>query len=119
MNSRCVYFCATIRYCRSVVSGTLKNDFTWFKRQITHVSAAKRLGNKRKRVCCFYHGLLTDFWRQRDEAEFTGVDDIPVRFVRFRAQHHDRVVVICPGRIESYVNMRNWPMTCSIWGLIC
>ncbi len=25
----------------------------------------------------------TDFWRQRDEAEFTGVDDIPVRFVRF------------------------------------
>ena len=25
---------------------------------------------------------LTDFWRQRDEAEFTGVDDIPVRFVR-------------------------------------
>lgn len=45
-------------------------------------------------------GPLTDFWRQRDEAEFTGVDDIPVRFVRFRAQHHDRVVVICPGRIE-------------------
>ncbi|WP_270359078.1 lysophospholipase L2 [Escherichia coli] len=51
----------------------------------------------------FTLGPLTDFWRQRDEAEFTGVDDIPVRFVRFRAQHHDRVVVICPGRIESYV----------------
>ena len=50
----------------------------------------------------FTMGPLTDFWRQRDEAEFTGVDDIPVRFVRFRAQHHDRVVVICPGRIESY-----------------
>lgn len=46
----------------------------------------------------FTMGPLTDFWRQRDEAEFTGVDDIPVRFVRFRAQHHDRVVVICPGR---------------------
>lgn len=51
----------------------------------------------------FTMGPLTDFWRQRDEAEFTGVDDIPVRFVRFRAQHHDQVVVICPGRIESYV----------------
>ena len=51
----------------------------------------------------FTMGPLTDFWRQRDEAEFTGVDDIPVRFVRFRAQHHDRVVVICPGRIERYV----------------
>lgn len=48
----------------------------------------------------FTMGPLTDFWRQRDEAEFTGVDDIPVRFVRFRAQHHDRVIVICPGRIE-------------------
>ena len=33
----------------------------------------------------FTMGPLTDFWRQRDEAEFTGVDDIPVRFVRFRA----------------------------------
>ena len=42
----------------------------------------------------FTMGPLTDFWRQRDEAEFTGVDDIPVRFVR------------------------NWPMTCSIWGLM-
>ena len=39
----------------------------------------------------FTMGPLTDFWRQRDEAEFTGVDDIPVRFVRFRAQHHDRL----------------------------
>ena len=27
----------------------------------------------------FTMGPLTDFWRQRDEAEFTGVDDIPVR----------------------------------------
>ncbi|XNM66464.1 alpha/beta fold hydrolase [Escherichia coli] len=47
-------------------------------------------------------GPLTDFWRQREEAEFTGVDNVPVRFVRFCASH-DRVVVICPGRIESYV----------------
>ncbi|BBU79375.1 hypothetical protein EIMP300_07750 [Escherichia coli] len=32
----------------------------------------------------FTMGPLTDFvpQRQRDEAEFTGVDDIPVRFVR-------------------------------------
>lgn len=51
----------------------------------------------------FTMGPLTDFWRQRDEAEFTGVDDIPVRFVRFRAQHHDRGGSHLPGRIESYV----------------
>ena len=37
----------------------------------------------------FTLGPLTDFWRQRDEAEFTGVDDIPVRFVRFRAQQFE------------------------------
>ncbi len=30
----------------------------------------------------FATGPLTDFWRQREEAEFTGVDNIPVRFVR-------------------------------------
>ncbi|WP_437888018.1 lysophospholipase L2 [Phytobacter sp. V91] len=51
----------------------------------------------------FATGPLTDFWRQREEAEFTGVDNVPVRFVRFHAAMHDRVIVVCPGRIESYV----------------
>lgn len=51
----------------------------------------------------FAHGPLTDFWRQREEAEIIGVDNIPIRFVRFRAASHDRVIVVCPGRIESYV----------------
>ena len=51
----------------------------------------------------FSMGPLTDFWRQREEAEFTGVDDIPVHFVRFHAEKNDRVIVVCPGRIESYV----------------
>lgn len=51
----------------------------------------------------FTMGPLTDFWHQRDEAEFTGVDKVPVRFVRFCAANNDRLVVICPGRIESYV----------------
>lgn len=51
----------------------------------------------------FSMGPLTDFWRQREEAEFTGVDNVPVRFVRFHAPENDRVIVVCPGRIESYV----------------
>ncbi|MFW0882652.1 lysophospholipase L2 [Cronobacter dublinensis] len=51
----------------------------------------------------FTMGPLTAFWQQREEDEFLGVDDIPVRFVRFRAENHDRVIVVCPGRIESYV----------------
>ena len=48
-------------------------------------------------------GPLTDFWRQREEDEFTGVGDIPVRFVRFHDKKNDRVIVVCPGRIESYI----------------
>lgn len=51
----------------------------------------------------FTTGPLNDFWRQREEAEFIGVDEIPVRFVRFSAAGNDRVIVVCPGRIESYV----------------
>ncbi len=61
----------------------------------------QKTGNKRNAFAAFTMGPLTDFWRQRDEAEFTGVDDIPVRFVRFRAQHHDRVVVICQGVLRA------------------
>ena len=32
----------------------------------------------------FTMGPLTDFWRQRDEAEFTGVDDIGFALSVFR-----------------------------------
>ncbi|WP_188317624.1 serine aminopeptidase domain-containing protein, partial [Salmonella enterica] len=48
-------------------------------------------------------GRLTDVWRQREGAEVIGVDIIPVRFVRFRNDSSDGTIVICPGRIESYV----------------
>lgn len=51
----------------------------------------------------FTMGPLNDFWRRREEAVFTGVDGVPVRFVRFHTSRHDRVIVVCPGRIESYV----------------
>lgn len=58
---------------------------------------------REKAFAAFTMGPLMDFWRSREEAVFTGVDDVPVSFVRFRAQSNDRVIVICPGRIESYV----------------
>ncbi|MFE8046095.1 lysophospholipase L2 [Brenneria goodwinii] len=51
----------------------------------------------------FATGKLLDFWRQREEAEFIGVDDVPIRFVRFTSPRHDKLVVVFPGRIESYV----------------
>lgn len=81
----------------------LKTILRGLRGRLPDVSAAKDWETRENAFAAFTMGPLTDFWRQRDEAEFTGVDDIPVRFVRFRAQHHDRVVVICPGRIESYV----------------
>jgi lysophospholipase len=58
---------------------------------------------REKAFAAFSMGPLTDFWRQREEGGFAGVDDVPVRFVRFQAEAHDSVIVICPGRIESYV----------------
>lgn len=58
---------------------------------------------REKAFAAFTMGPLTDFWQQREEAELTGVDNIPVRYVRFCADGHDRVIVVCPGRIESYV----------------
>lgn len=51
----------------------------------------------------FATGPLLDFWRLREEGEFSGVGGVPIRFVRFRSARHQRVVVISPGRIESYV----------------
>lgn len=51
----------------------------------------------------FATGPLLRFWQQREEAEFTGVGNIPIRYVRFISPQHDRVILLCPGRIESYV----------------
>ncbi len=67
----------------------------------------------------FSMGPLTDFWRQREEDEFTGVGDIPVRFVRFRDKKNDRVIVVCPGVSRATSNTPNWPMTCSILASMC
>ncbi|AFJ48804.1 lysophospholipase L2 [Shimwellia blattae] len=67
----------------------LKGKNSWFYRE--------------KCFAAFTVGPLTAFWQLREEGEFTGVEGVPIRFVKFCAAHHDRVVVICPGRIESYV----------------
>lgn len=60
-------------------------------------------GSREESFAAFTMGPLTQFWQQREEGELMGVDGVPVRFVRFCAEKNDRVVVICPGRIESYV----------------
>ncbi|VEI62292.1 lysophospholipase L2 [Serratia fonticola] len=59
--------------------------------------------NREKQFSAFATGPLLDFWRRREEGEFTGVGGVPIRFVRFTSPLHQRVVVISPGRIESYI----------------
>lgn len=59
--------------------------------------------NREKQFSAFATGPLLDFWRQREEREFVGVGGVPIRFVRFSSPRHQRVVVVSPGRIESYI----------------
>lgn len=58
---------------------------------------------REKAFAAFAVGPLNDFWQQREECELAGVEGVPIRYVRFRSKKHHQVVVICPGRIESYV----------------
>lgn len=58
---------------------------------------------REKAFAAFATGPLLDFWRQREEDEFAGVENVPIRYVRFISPQHDKVILLCPGRIESYV----------------
>jgi len=51
----------------------------------------------------FATGPLLDFWRRREECEFTGVGNLKIRYVRFTSPQHRRVILVVPGRIESYI----------------
>ncbi|EFE21232.1 lysophospholipase L2, partial [Edwardsiella tarda ATCC 23685] len=51
----------------------------------------------------FSTGPLLDFWQRRQEAEFIGVDGVPIRYVALRAAQHTRAILVVPGRIESYM----------------
>lgn len=58
---------------------------------------------REKEFSAFATGPLLDFWRERREGEFAGVDDVPIRYVRFSAIGNDNIILVSPGRIESYV----------------
>ncbi|WP_034918660.1 lysophospholipase L2 [Erwinia sp. 9145] len=59
--------------------------------------------SREKAFAAFATGPLLDFWRRREEDEFTGVENVTIRYVRFISPQHDKVILLCPGRIESYV----------------
>ncbi|MGD8108686.1 lysophospholipase L2 [Pantoea sp. FN0302] len=66
-------------------------------------SHKKHWPTREQAFAAFATGPLLDFWRQRQECEFTGVENVPIRYVRFTSPQHDKVILIVPGRIESYV----------------
>ena len=51
----------------------------------------------------FSMGPLTDFWRQREEDEFMGVGEIPVRFVRFRDEKMIGDCGLAPGASKASI----------------
>lgn len=65
--------------------------------------AAKSWLNREKAFAAFATGPLLDFWQQREEDEFIGVENVAIRYVRFTSPQHNKVILVCPGRIESYV----------------
>lgn len=58
---------------------------------------------REKAFAAFATGPLLDFWQRREEGEFIGVENVPIRYVRFISAQHDKVILLSPGRIESYV----------------
>lgn len=58
---------------------------------------------REKAFAAFATGPLLDFWQTREEGEFAGVGNVIIRYVRFISPQHDKVILLCPGRIESYV----------------
>ncbi|MDC9594438.1 lysophospholipase L2 [Xenorhabdus sp. IM139775] len=59
--------------------------------------------NREPQFSAFTNGSLLDFWRTREERQFMGVDNIPIHYVSFCSPHHDKTLIILPGRSESYV----------------
>ncbi len=59
--------------------------------------------NREIQFSTFANGPLSYFWKQREETKFLGIDNIPIRYVQFLNSQHEKVIVISPGRSESYV----------------
>ncbi|OON38570.1 lysophospholipase [Izhakiella australiensis] len=58
---------------------------------------------REKAFAAFVTGPLLDFWQRREEKYFSGVGGVPIHYVRFICEQHKRVILLCPGRNETYV----------------
>ncbi|PKH19582.1 lysophospholipase [Enterobacterales bacterium CwR94] len=66
-------------------------------------SHAEMWSTRESAFAAFATGPLLDFWKTREERQFSGVDNVPIHYVCFRHAAHDKVILLSPGRIESYV----------------
>jgi len=57
-------------------------------------SQRQRWVNVKNAVRCFAQRAAAEFWRLREEGEFRGVVNVPIRFMRIRSSHHRHVEVI-------------------------
>lgn len=51
----------------------------------------------------FTTGQLLTFWQTREECQFEGAEHATICYVRFIAKNHNKVIILVPGRIESYI----------------
>ncbi|SFN50858.1 lysophospholipase [Izhakiella capsodis] len=58
---------------------------------------------REKTFAAFVTGQLLDFWQRREEKCFSGVGGVPIHYVHFISAEHQRVILLCPGRNETYV----------------
>lgn len=58
---------------------------------------------REKAFASFVTGPLLDFWRRREEREFAGIEKVLIRYACFTSPQHDKVILLVPGRIESYL----------------
>lgn len=56
---------------------------------------------RERAFAAFATGPLLDFWKQREEGEFTGVENVPIRYVRFISPQHDKVILLCPAGLKA------------------
>lgn len=58
---------------------------------------------RKKAFAAFANSSLLDFWRIREERLFSVADGLAIHYVRFTSPQHQDVILLCPGRGESYV----------------
>ncbi|PSW19353.1 lysophospholipase [Photobacterium sanctipauli] len=47
-------------------------------------------------------GSVTELWQQREEGEFSGVDQVTIRWTAITQQQADKMILLVNGRVESY-----------------